>query len=412
MNLDKPLVLDIFCGAGGMSEGFIQAGFDVAFACDINEAAMRTYMNRHEKLGYKTKFACENIEKFSKKNFLMNFLEGKRIDVVCGGPPCQGFSLAGKRDKNDPRNMLFKNYIKVIKNVKPKYFVMENVEGILSMKFDKFEGVSGRIYINSTVTEILKTEFYELGYYVEYRVLQANDFGVPQNRRRVFFLGHKIRKLRGGKYKSVVIAPTFPERNITNDISVKEAIDDLSFLESGQSFDKYYNISNLSQYQQDSINGRTKASDGKPIKSVVLFNHKASKHSKSVIKRFNLLKEGENLSSLFNRIDIKTWEMYKTKKLRCQRINSNEPSPTVLTLPDDLVHYSKNRIMTVREFARLQSFDDSFEFLGKRTTGGSRRKTDLPQYTQVGNAVPPLMAKAIAQKIMEALIEDERDKYK
>ncbi|WP_258879734.1 DNA cytosine methyltransferase [Clostridium estertheticum] len=408
--MDKPIALDIFCGAGGMSEGFIQTGFDVLFACDINESAELTYMNRHNQLGYITKFARKDIREFSEKKFLKDFLEGKKIDIVCGGPPCQGFSLAGKRDQNDPRNMLFKHYIKTIKNVQPNYFVMENVEGILSMQFDSFEGVTGTVYINKTVPEILIKEFFKIGYQVDYRVLQANDYGVPQYRKRVFFLGHKIKKVKGGKFKSVVASPNFPIRNVDKEISVKEAIDDLAFLESGNSSETYNKQTKLSDYQIKSINGRTPTVNGNPISSKILFNHKTSSHSKNVIERFSFMKEGESLVALRERLGPEIWKMYETKKLRCQKIRSGKPSPTVLTLPDDLVHYSKNRIMTVREFARLQSFDDSFQFMGKRTTGGDRRKIDLPQYSQVGNAVPPLMAKAVAMEILKAIVITEEQK--
>lgn len=401
--MKKPIVLDIFCGAGGMSEGFIQAGFDVAYASDINEDAKITYMNRHTQLGYKTIFACEDIRVFSTEEYLKSFIGDIQVDVVCGGPPCQGFSLAGKRKQDDPRNMLFKSYIQTIKNVKPYYFVMENVEGILSMKFDEFEGIDGKIYKNKTVPDILKSEFYGIGYKVDYMVLQANDFGVPQNRRRVFFLGHKIKVINDEKYTHLVTPPNFPLRNTDNDVCVKDAIDDLAFLESGHSKKRYPRRKKYSEYQLKSISGRTPSADGVTIKADVLHNHQASRHSSDIIKRFSLLVPGENLIQLKERLGKEQWEEHKTNKNRCQRIRSNEPSPTILTLPDDLVHYSKNRIMTVREFARIQSFDDSFVFLGKRTTGGDRRKVELPQYTQVGNAVPPLLAKAVACEILTAI---------
>lgn len=398
--MGQPIVLDIFCGAGGMSEGFIQAGFDVRFATDINETAKLTYMNRHNQLGYETKFICEDIRKFSKKSSLKKFLDDIEVDVVCGGPPCQGFSLAGKRDKNDPRNMLFSSYISVINNVKPKYFVMENVEGILSMKFDKYEGIKKVVYENKTVAEILENEFLQIGYYVKYKVLQATDYGVPQTRRRVFFLGHKIRRVKGGKYKDLVNPPDFPIGNSNGIITIKDAIDDLGFLESGHRSSKYVEHIKLTEFQEQSIKGRTPNKNGQPIKAFKLFNHEAAHHSDKVKKRFSLMKQGEDLITLKNKLEDGVWKDYQTKKTRCKRVSEDKPAPTVLTLPDDLIHYSKNRIMTVREFARLQSFDDSFEFLGKRTTGGNRRKTDLPQYTQVGNAVPPLLAKAVADEIM------------
>jgi DNA (cytosine-5)-methyltransferase 1 len=402
MIVSKPIVLDIFSGAGGMSEGFIQAGFDVAFACDINKMAELTYMNRHKQLGYKSKFACINIEEFAEKKFLEGFLEGKEIDVVCGGPPCPGFSLAGKRDKSDPRNILFRSYIKTIENVQPNYFVMENVEGILSMKFDEFQGISGIVYKEKTIPEILKNEFLEIGYKIQYKVLQSNDFGVPQIRRRVFFLGHRILKNEKNELVDLVVPPRFPERCVEQDISIKQAIDDLSFLESGHVSKKYRRRKVISEYQLESINGRTPNINGSSLISQQLHNHEAARHTKKVIDRFSIMKQGENLSNLKQRLGDEVWKEHETNKLRCQRVKGNEPSPTILTLPDDLIHYSKNRIMTVREFARIQSFDDSFIFYGKRTTGGKKRKFELPQYTQVGNAVPPLMAKAVAEEILRA----------
>lgn len=407
--MEKPIVMDIFCGAGGMSEGFMQAGFDVAFASDINETAKLTYTKRHEQLGHEVKFACEDINVFCKEDYLKKFLNNTMVDVVCGGPPCQGFSLAGKRDQNDPRNSLFKSYIETIKNVRPSYFVMENVEGILSMRFDRFEGISGEIYEDKLVPEILKNEFLKIGYEVNHRVLQANDYGVPQNRRRVFFLGHKVRELSKGKYENLVMPPSFPLRNIHKDISIKEAIDDLSFLDSGHTSKKYRKRKYYSEFQRSSLEGRTPNINGNPVSSEHLFNHEAARHSKEVIARFSLMKQGEKLSELKLRLG-EAWEEHKTNKLRCQRVKHNEPSPTILTLPDDLIHYSKNRIMTVREFARIQSFDDSFVFYGKRTTGGDKRKIELPQYTQVGNAVPPLLAKAVAQEVLKALSETRKER--
>jgi DNA (cytosine-5)-methyltransferase 1 len=123
-----------------------------------------------------------------------------------------------------------------------------------------------------------------------------------------------------------------------------------------------------------------------------------------VIERFSKLENGENIKNMLARLSVNDAKRLATKKQNCRKIVASEPSPTVLTLPDDLVHYSQNRILTVREMARLQSFDDSFEFLGKRTTGGDRRKLETPQYTLVGNAVPPLLAKAIAEEVMKNLI--------
>ncbi len=390
--MEKPVVLDIFCGAGGMSEGFIQAGFNVAFASDINKNAELTYVNRHNQLGYPVKFACMDIKEFSEEQFLKNFIGDEKVDVVCGGPPCQGFSLAGKRSKDDPRNLLVKHYIKVIEIVNPRYFVMENVEGILSFIVDKFEGNNNEIYTNKLLTEILEKEFDKIGYKIKYKVLTASDYGVPQQRKRVVFLGFK---------KSEEKIPDFPKAKQKR-VCVKEAIGDLAFLNSNEEA-KEYCVKEFSKYQRESKKGRTPDSNGNPIRSKKLNNHKASNHNSLTEERFALLSQGENLKELFNRLSEEDKEKYATRKKSCRKIKEDALSPTVVTLPDDLVHYSKNRIMTVRELARLQSFDDSFEFLGKRTTGGKERKKDLPQYTQVGNAVPPLLARAVAEEIMKVL---------
>ncbi len=375
-----------------MSEGFIQAGFNVSFASDINKAAELTYVNRHKQLGYPVKFACMDIKEFSKKEFLEKFIENTKIDVVCGGPPCQGFSLAGKRSKDDPRNLLVKHYIQVISVIKPRYFVMENVEGILSFELDNFEGLNKDIYNNTLVIDILRKEFDDIGYKIKYKVLTASDYGVPQQRRRVVFIGFK---------KTEKKVPEFPERH-KDKITVKEAIGDLEFLNDNEETEEY-KVEAFSKYQIDSRRGRTIGADGHTINSMSLKNHKSSRHTELTKERFALLKQGETLKDLFNRLSKRDKEKYATRKNICRKIKENDLSPTVVTLPDDLVHYSKNRIMTVRELARLQSFDDSFEFLGKRTTGGKERKKELPQYTQVGNAVPPLLAKAIAEEIMKVL---------
>lgn len=390
-------VLDLFSGAGGMSEGFLQAGFSIPYATDRSEQAAATYTNRHEQLGLKTNFYCGDVIQLSKEDNLKKFLNNKShsIDVITGGPPCQGFSLAGKRDPDDIRNQLVASYIQILNFVKPKYFVMENVLGILSAKFNYYKGVETE-YHNETVINVLLKEFSDIGYPdVEVKTLDASDFGVPQKRLRVIFLG--TRRDINKKLKHPI--PKNKEK-----ISAKEAIDDLRNIELGVE-KKDYSITPKSDYQILSRQGRTLDDSKSPITSSILTNHQTSRHTDLVIERFRKLKQGENIKSLLSRLSSEERIKLQTKKNNCKRMLENEPAPTVLTLPDDIVHYSEDRILTVREMARLQSFDDSFEFVGKRTTGGDRRTKETPQYTLVGNAVPPLLAKAIAEEIKACLLE-------
>ncbi|GIO09882.1 cytosine-specific methyltransferase [Brevibacillus reuszeri] len=397
---DKYTVLDLFCGAGGMSEGFLQAGFQIPFASDYSKEAAETYKNRHRQLGYDLNFFNDDIGKLTKRSTLINFLEGKSIDVIVGGPPCQGFSLTGKRDENDPRNRLFLDYLKIVKIVKPKYFVIENVEGILSYRIKKITGISGDIYEDEFVPEIIKKEAEKFGYFVDHKLLNAKDYGVPQNRPRVIFFGTRITRSREKK----LLIPNFPEKQAIT-VSTEDAISDLRFLKNGEVSTKYNRKYKVTAYQQMLRSGLTPSAKGETVKAIDLYNHEASKHQDKTVERFKKLNTGESVGQLLKRLSPEEFEYFNTKKYRCAKLERDAISPTVLTLPDDIIHYDPGnpRILTVREFARLQSFDDSFVFLGKRTTGGDKRKFETPQYTQVGNAVPPLFARAIAKMIMGAI---------
>jgi DNA (cytosine-5)-methyltransferase 1 len=442
----KPLAIDLFCGAGGMSEGILQAGFHIAFSSDINEYVEKTYTHRHEQLGliqgYNTFFHRSDIRELN-GGFILNAIqeleiyknkELPEIDAIFGGPPCQGFSMAGRRDRNDPRNMLFKEYLRVINEIKPKYVVMENVEGFRNTRLDGFIGVTDIQYADDTlVPELLQNELTEIGYNtLEPQVLDSSNYGVPQRRRRAIFIAY-----RNGQNE-----PSYPEPTTPNENQKVKVIDAIGDLIVDEDIRIKLNLKET-KFQKDSKFGRTKTIQGKDVLSDgIIHNHELARHSKAVQERFSLYREGESVNSLISRIMIEGLDLTEyphlleecTKKLSEQytvqeiveafqnnninetlinalltrksnrfRYTSDNVSPTVVTLPDDYLVPFENRIPTVREMARLQSFDDSFVFLGKRTTGGQRRKVEVPQYTQVGNAVPPLLARAIAMEIKKAI---------
>lgn len=442
----KPLAIDLFCGAGGMSEGILQAGFHIIFSNDINEYVEKTYTHRHEQLGLNhgtnTFFKRADIRELTKEVIVNSILSLKifknkdfpKIDVIFGGPPCQGFSRAGLRKKDDPRNMLFKEYLRIINEIRPRYVVMENVEGFMDTRLNEFIGLKGRQYPNNSILpDILIQEFEDIEYKtLKPRILDASDYGVPQRRRRVIFIA----------YLDGEMAPNYPEPTTPSEeekVTVIQAIGDLIV---NPKLRKKLNLPE-SEYQMESQLGRTKSVHGNSIPNFSTpFNHELAKHTKSISERFSLFKQGETTSSLIKRIytqgillescphlleECRKNLLYKytlpelkkrfkhgdvndelvrallTKKSNRYRMDSDTVSPTIVTLPDDYLVPFENRIPTVRELARLQSFDDSFEFLGKRTTGGQRRKLEVPQYTQVGNAVPPLLAKAIATEINKVI---------
>ncbi len=441
--------IDLFCGAGGMSEGLIQAGFHILFSSDINEDVQRTYMNRHEQLGLlqgiNTYYHRSDVRELTGefiRNSIQNlamFAEGgvpNDIDAIFGGPPCQGFSRAGKRRADDPRNLLFREYLRVIREVNPKYVVMENVVGFLDTKFYGFVGVTGQVYDDGMVApEILRNEFQLIGYHtLEPQVMDAANYGVPQRRNRVIFIA----------YRDDVAAPEYPQPTFTEEtkITIQDAITDL--IRDTRIRNRVFN-GMLSQFQQESMTGRTPDMNGNTINSNgEIYNNEVSSHTALIKERFSLFKEGEDGGKLRSRVatrginlrgknnlithcsntfNIEENEVIQkfrnadvndemldallTKKSIRTRLDRSKPSATVMTIADDYISPFEARTFTVRELARLQSFDDSFVFLGKRTTGGLRRRVEVPQYSQVGNAVPPLLARAISLEILRALQAEE-----
>lgn len=611
----KPVTfVDLFAGAGGISEGFLQAYtddkyFDFILASDINENCELTHRARYNKqLGLSTEFLTEDIMRDSFLPHLIEKLNGKDVDVITGGPSCQSFSLSGRRKRFDKRDNLFYNYLNVIRALRPKYFVMENVKGLLTKDKGRFKTqilnemrslidekelpafydyaskmlkrtlspfLSGaflsklkievaqtdeeaneekdqffsllekqfkditrsipysvsksdrhistirhglnllrrskeRSNIISSIIEVktdsnidnddfvdrindfiecfsdesitseildafgqveelsnsrdknvkeLKTAIllYSLTldecfddvmkyakedgsvdkctslldairlYRIEQMVLHSADYGVPQNRERVVFIG--CRK----DQKTISSIPATVKEE--NRVRVYEAMNDLDFIGNGETRKKYGKVKVHKKLDgliikrlidgEPSEDGKTFAEwsrlgrlehrfefESKPfyvrsiddlnagsVQSAELFNHQTSMQSPQVKERLKIITECGEYSD-------KCKEILKEKNLESKKrnytvLNPEGQSPTVVTMPDDFIHYLEYRALTVREMARLQSFDDSFVFQGKRQTGGDKRKSEIPQYTLVGNAVPPLMSRAIGNVILQ-----------
>ncbi len=616
----KPFTfVDLFAGAGGFSEGFLQAKksnkfFDFVVANDINENCELTHVIRYNhQLGLDAKFLTQDITEPDFLDNLLKKIDGRKIDVVCGGPPCQSFSLAGKRKKFDKKDDLFSHYLEVIKVLKPKYFVMENVKGILTkeggkikdliikeiksivdtkeipllntfikktrkesnsflfesiikrveleklpekdkeygkenfIKFveNKFKKltpkiadyktsktdenintirhgfsllartkewdklkrdiikekdfcnidsddfanaftdflteissenvvlkienafksliVSGnykkdcediitalKIYIKSfdECIEILKSncnasqkkelktilESIRLYKIEEPFVANASNYGVPQNRERVLFIGCR----KDQKHISEIPPTVTNEQKVT----IFEALYDLDFIGNNQEAHRYEKIDINTQYNGASkmktkllkkrkIDGTPTSKGGKLfaewskkgrlterfknqtkpfyVKNIkglasgekyfdLLNNHKTSNQNKTVIKRLGVILKNGNYRKAQSELEKLN---LSTNKRNYNVLKPDEQSSTIMTIADDYIHYNSPRSLTVREMARLQSFDDSFVFQGKRSTGGNNRKSEVPQYTLVGNAVPPLLARAVANEILK-----------
>ena len=338
--IKKLYYIDLFCGAGGFSLGFERANFNNVFSIDIEENFLKTY-----KANFDThKVINKNIVELS-TNEIKKLTNNINVDVIIGGPPCQGFSMAGNIGRkfiDDPRNRLFKEFVRVVSVVKPKYFVMENVARLYTHNKSK------------TRQEIME-DFNKLGYTVECKVLNSANYGVAQVRNRVIFIGSRVTQ-----------DILFPSPLLTAFRTVKDAIDDLPILESSE--------------------------------TSTLSNHSAMNHTEQMLTKMSFIPDGGDRTFIPVNLRPKSGDVRKYIKY-----SSSKPSVTVTGDMRKIFHYAQNRALTVRELARLQSFPDSFIFKGK----------SISQQQQVGNAVPPLMAEAIAKSIKEMIkrenqLEDDK----
>jgi len=339
-------VIDLFSGCGGLSQGFLDAGFNVVLGIDSWDDAVQTFNKNHSaSTGIVANLKNETVKDISAKNNVQN------IDVIIGGPPCQGFSIAGKRIVEDERNELYKSFIEFVQYYKPSVFLMENVPNILSME----KGI---------VKDKIIHDFKRIGYTVNTDVLMASKYGVPQNRRRAFFVGFRNGHLFDFPKPDTDILLT--SEDAISDLT-KESIDDGSF----------YPLPTKSEYQIMMRNGSKK-----------IFNHEITNHKDKTIEIINMVPDGGNYKDL-------PMEFRETRKVNIAwtRLNSQKPSFTIDTGHRHHFHYKFNRVPTVRESARIQSFKDDFIFFGSKTS----------QYKQVGNAVPPILAKKLALAILKQL---------
>lgn len=354
--MEKLNVLDLFCGCGGLSKGFEDAGFNVILGVDNDEAALNTFEKNHRN-SIKLNADLSEANTFS---VIEKLVDKKNIDVIVGGPPCQGFSLSGPRNFDDSRNKLYLAMIETVKRFSPKAFVIENVPGMATL------------YGGEVKNEIIK-RFTEMGYRVNSTILCAADYGVPQMRKRLVFVG-----IKGDEMFQ------FPPRDINepeNYITCEEAICDLPSREKelGEEIDKYI-MPPQNLYQKKMRNN-----------SKLLINHVATNHTKMVKDVIALVPEGGNYKNLPQGVGTsrkfnEAWTRYHSKK----------PSKTIDTGHRNHFHYKYNRVPTIRENARLQSFPDDFVFYGTRTQ----------QNRQVGNAVPPLLGYAVARQVLKYLRKD------
>ncbi len=404
MTMDKRIYIDIFAGCGGLSTGLLNAGWRGLFAIEKNADAFSTLkynlINNKEHFLWPTWLPireCDIDELLKKHEKELQELQGK-VTLVAGGPPCQGFSMAGKRDKNDQRNKLVKSYIKFIKLVLPEVIIFENVHGFTV----NFKDKKGTKQYSSYVERALK----RLSYKTMHQIVDMSDYGIPQNRKRFILVAmrnhspKKVFETLNSNKESFCRA-----KGIACSTTVYEAISDLEKVHGTR-------LSPDTKGFQAGLYGPIQSGyqrlmrQGIPSQADVVDSHRFVNHRKATIDLHNDLlvyapigkriTPNDNIVSNLNRRGVTV-------------LNRATQAPTITSIPDEIVHYTEPRILTVREHARIQSFPDWFEFKGKYTSGGERRKQEVPRYTQVGNAVPPLFAEQIGLAVLEVLSNGENE---
>lgn len=388
---NQPTYIDLFAGCGGLSLGLRNAGWKGLFAIEKSPDAFKTLkhnlIDNKNHFNWPTWFPKENIEIDKAISLYKDNFENlkNKVDLVAGGPPCQGFSMAGRRNENDQRNNLIKSYIDFIKIIKPKVLFFENVKGFtMEFKKNKDKGKEYSTYVENALNRA--------GYFVKGELVNFGEYGIPQKRTRFILVG--VRKDLANASKD--LAETFfstikenrhsflSEKNLTVDTNLKDAISDLlkanGLKESPdtKSFQAGTYSKVESPYQSLMREG---------VQNEIADSHRFPKHRPDIIEKFDVILKTCRKNK---DIDAKTRERFNIKKHTIIPLDKNDKSPTITTLPDDYIHYSEPRILTVREYARIQSFPDWYHFQGKYTTGGKLRTQEVPRYSQIGNAIPPL----------------------
>jgi DNA (cytosine-5)-methyltransferase 1 len=416
--------IDLFAGCGGLSLGLMNAGWEGLFAVEKDSFAFETLKHNLLDSGHGPSYAWPDwlpkkpyvIGPFAKKYHQeLEPLKGNVV-LIAGGPPCQGFSLAGRRKRNDPRNQLFRHYVEIVRVIQPPLLLLENVRGI-TVEFGKKKRANGkgRGRPATPFSQKIKSKLEDLGYAVYMKLIRAADFGVPQLRPRYFMIAVRRDLLEErdnfDPFSGLEdIRKEFLKKKglpLDRPVSVKEALSDLEVR--GQPLVECVDSPGFKQITytepetsyQKLLHGDL---NGTAPNSLRLANHRPH-----IVARFRRILNTCRRGVQLNRADR---ERLGLNKHCTVPLDPDKPSHTLTTLPDDLLHYAEPRILSVREYARLQSFPDWYSFTGKYTTGGHLRVLQCPRYTQVGNAVPPFLAECLGmlanRLASELLLEGRR----
>jgi DNA (cytosine-5)-methyltransferase 1 len=376
-------VVDLFCGAGGLSHGFEMAGFRIGAAIDADPVAAETYRLQHPEVP----FFIEDVRQIRGKH--LKEAAGGHVDLVIGGPSCQGFSTHGKRDPDDPRNYLFREFVRLVKEIGPSWVVMENVKGLLT-------------YDRGRYRDEIHASFRRIGYRIESRVLRAVDFGVPQFRERLFFIATRTALPITFPTPTHAAPEVAPMLGLEPYVTVRDAIGDLDLIgEEGESFG--YQAQPETSYQRYARRYAPKR----------LTLHRARRVSKLAMSIITKVPQGAGIRAIpphklperFRRMrTISTGALRRDCTTLYYRLSWDKPSYTITCYFTNVssgpfVHPSENRALTPREAARLQSFPDRYRFFDKQVQ------------RQIGNAVPPLLAKAVASEVFSkvGIVSDAQD---
>lgn len=398
--------IDIFSGCGGLAYGLQQSGWEALFAIEKSSDAFSTLETNVLHNAKKTwpiwlKYAANDINDICKtyKKELRKYRGN--VMLVAGGPPCQGFSSAGQRKEGDVRNKLVDSYLEFVDLVKPEMIFFENVRGF-TMPFTISENEQ-KCYSDYIVEQLIKRK-----YRVDFKIINFSDFGVPQSRNRfILFASKKGKPVDFFRFLYDGRENFLKQRDLEQYVSVQDAISDL-MLKNGK--DVCPDSKGFFAGKYGMVSSKYQRYMRKNTVCDIPDSHRFAKHKKETEKRFKRLISEEECNKNLSKILL---EKYGVKKNCISILDKDLASPTITTHPDDHIHYDEPRILTVREYARLQSFPDDFEFKGKYTTGGKRRKVEVPRYTQVGNAIPPLFAEQVGialEKYMKKYIIVNIDK--